>query len=239
VTRAARLVAAAVIALIVTAPTAAHAGDAGLTVDAPDGPLFDAADIFPGWAQRSELQVGNDTDAPAAISLEATDIVDLENGCNHPESLADDTCDTNGGELGEQLLLTLYADADGDGQVDPTPAWSGTLRQLTTAVPLASHLASGASTPVRIDAALPLTSGNETQTDQVAFDLRISLAGDTVVVEGARHTRTPEHGVLETVVDHLPFTGTPADRLVAGAGWTVGAGLLLMLLARRRRPRAA
>jgi hypothetical protein len=222
-----------------TTPTFAYAGDSGLTVEPAGSPMFDVTNIYPGWTQSGELRIGNNTDAGATITLEATDIVDLENGCNHPESFADQTCGVEGGELAEQLLMTLYVDDDGDQQVEAAPTWSGPLRELADdPVPVATHLAAGATTVVRVDASLPSTSGNETQTDQVAFDLRVSLEGVTVVVEGAKHTRTPDRGVLGSVVDHLPFTGTPAGRLVTGAGWLAGAGLLLLLLARRRRPRA-
>jgi hypothetical protein len=244
--RTARITAALAAAAAFSVPVAAHAADNRISVNTGSGwthdagePLLDVTHIFPGWSQSRELQVRNDGTSAATLSMIVTNIDDAENGCNHPESFVDTTCGSDGGEPSGQLQLTVYVDPEDDGTFETEPVWSGTPADLSTAALLADEMDTDEALGLRVDASLPYESGNETQTDQVAFDLQLSLEGDTVVVEGARHTREPERGVVGTVVDHLPFTGSPTGRLAAGAGWLVGAGVLLTMLARRRRLRTA
>jgi hypothetical protein len=202
-------------------------------------PLFDFDRIAPGWTGERTLRVRNDGSGVATLALSAGDIVEAENGCNHPESVVDTSCGGDQGELGHQLQLTVYTDPDGDGVFDTTPAWTGGLYDLRRAAVLAGDVGAHAVTGVRLDATLPDASGNETQTDQVGFDVRLSLEGDTssgtVEVKGTRTTRSPQHGLLGGVTGMLPLTGSPTGRLLAGSLWLLLAGGALALLGRARR----
>jgi hypothetical protein len=246
---AATLAAAAAIAVGTT--TIAHADSGYVQIKSgtewardATAPLFDVSHIYPGWTGSADLAIRNDTDDSATFAVTAVDIVDLENGCMHSEAVVDATCGPDEGELSRQLQLSAFLDPDDDGTFEATPRWTGTLADLTTAAVLTDDLAPHAVVGLRMDATLPTTSGNETQTDLIDFDLRLDLAGTgsaaTTRVEGARHTRQqPGTGVLGDVTDSLPFTGSPAERLVAGGLWLTILGACALMLARTRRRRLA
>jgi hypothetical protein len=217
------------------APTTSDTGQVSINTGSgwthhPTKPLFDFTRIVPGWSGTAILGVRNDSDTSALLALKVTDVVDKENGCNHSESLVDTTCTGDAGELGGEIVLTVYGDADNDGSYDPAPAWTGSIRDLDHASAL-GDLTAGASRNLEIVAGLPVNAGNETQSDQVSFDLLVSLNGAGVAVEGTKTTRAPGGGLLGRAIDQLPFTGTPAERLVAfalslllmGAALTLGA----------------
>jgi hypothetical protein len=202
----------------------------------PTTPLFDFTRIAPGWSASTTMAVRNDTDLPAAIGLNAADVVEDENGCNHPETYADTTCTgSNAGELGKEIILTVYADAGNDGSYDASPTWTGSIEALEQRVTLASQLPAGGATSYKIDAELPTSSGNETQTDQVSFDLEVALDGTSVAVQGTKITRHPGSGPLHRVLAKLPLTGTPAERLAAAGLSLLLVGTALMLAGVHRR----
>jgi hypothetical protein len=204
----------------------------------PSTPLFDFSRIAPGWTGTATIAVRNDGAQAAALGLSATNIVEDENGCNHPESFADTTCTgPDAGELGKEVVLTVYADPEDDGSFQATPTWSGTIEDLRQATNLAAQLPPNAITSYKIDAQLPMSSGNETQTDQVAFDLSLDLDGASVSVQGTKVVRPPAAGPLARALDQLPLTGTPAERLAAAAVALLILGTALLLAGTRRRRR--
>jgi hypothetical protein len=230
--------------VVAIAPTAAYADDGHISVNVGNGwehdasaPLFDITNIFPGWTDSRTLHVRNDSDQTASLSLAATDVVEDENGCNHPESFADSTCGADEGELGSQLLLTAYVDPDNDGSFEATPTWTGTVQQLETATDLLGAVPSGGVVGLRLDAELPYASGNETQTDQVEFGLRLTLDGASTEVEGTKVVRHQNGGPATRVLGGLPFTGSPVERLVQAGLWAALAGGFLVLAGRSRRRR--
>lgn len=245
-TRIAVLVGAGVAAI---APaTAAHASGpphislndgSGWTRDATE-PLFDLSDIAPGWSSTATVSVRNDGGAAAALILKSSNIVDNENGCDHPESIVDSTCSgDDAGELGHEMTFAVFPQ---DSSVT-TPIWQGTLYDLEQGVMLADTVEPNAIDTYRIEAQLPYSSGNETQTDTVGFGLRwtLSAAGSssTVAVKGAKFIRTPRGNVVQRVLHSLPFTGSDIGRLLGGSLGLVCAGAALTMLARTsRRPRA-
>jgi len=199
----------------------------------PTGPLFDFVGLGPGWTSTSALAVRNDSDEASALTFRASDIVDDENGCNRPESLVDMTCSGNdAGELGREMVFTVYS--QGNPQV---PMWRGNLYDLTAGAKLDSSVAPNQIDSFSIVAELPYSSGNETQTDSVSFDLVVGLDGATVAVEGTKTTRPPTSNPVTRAIDQLPFTGTPAQRLVAAALTMLLIGTVLVLLLRRPRMR--
>jgi hypothetical protein len=244
--RFARLLAAVGLSATIALTAApAWAASPGISINTGSGwthdsttPLFDFTRIVPGWTGSATLAVRNDTDAAADIGLRATNVVEAENGCNRPESLVDTTCTgNNAGELGKEIVLTVYSDPEHDGTYQSTPTWTGTIEDLRQAAPLTRQLNAGDSVGYRIDAELPYSSGNETQTDQVGFDLVIGLNGTSVAVEGTKITRS-RGGVLNEITDRLPFTGAPAMRLAAaGLSLLLAGALLILMVTRRRRVR--
>jgi len=257
-------------------PAAAHADSWTISVNTGTGwvhdsatPLFNIDRLAPGYGQTATLMVRNDSPDAAALSLSATDLVEFENGCMHSEAVIDTTCGATQGEIGKELVFSVFADPENDGTYEATPRWTGTLYGLATPATLASSLPGSGVIGLRMDMALPSSSGNETQTDSVDFAFRFALAGagvaalpgisggsgspstgpgtgistpqgpGSVEVKGIKATRHPHSGVLHDITSQLPFTGTPAERLVAGGLWLLIAGTALSMLGRmhrRRRP---
>jgi hypothetical protein len=226
------------------APSTAEAGQISVNTGSgwshdPTTPLFDVTRIAPGWTQTVTLAVRNDGGAGASLTIRTADVVDDENGCNHPESFVDTSCNgDDAGELGGEITLAVYTDADDDGSYDATPAWTGSIRALEQPGTL-GELAAGAARSYKIQAALPSSSGNETQTDRVGFDMIVALDGADVLVEGTKTTRS-SGGIVHRVIDALPLTGTPAERIVAAGLWLLVIGAALTLAATRRgKPQSA
>jgi len=211
---------------------------AGWTHD-PATPLFDITRIVPGWTGSASLGVRNDSDGTAALSIKTTNVVEDENGCNDPESYVDTTCSgDNTGELGKEIVLSVYADPENDGSYQSSPTWRGTIEDLTHATTLDAQLAAGGTRSFKITAELPRSSGNETQSDQVSFDLQVRLDGidaASVAVEGTKTIRTDGPGPLRHIIDALPLTGTPSERMVAAALCLLLMGTALTLGVRHRR----
>lgn len=229
-------------------------------------PLFDVSRMAPGFDQSATMLVRNDATDAGDLSLSSTDIVEYENGCMHSEAVVDTTCGALQGELGHELVFSVYADPDNDGTFETTPRWTGTLYDLAKPVDLLNDLAGGGIAGLRVEMTLPHSSGNETQTDQVGFSLRLTLTGaggedsspgssgsgpstgpgsistpqgpGSVEVKGIKVVRHPHTGLLHDITSELPFTGTDSERLVAGALWLLIAGTSLALLAKTRRRRA-
>jgi hypothetical protein len=255
-------------------PTPAHADSWTISVNAGNGwvhdsatPLFNVDRLPPGYGQTATLMVRNDSQDAAALSLSATDLVEFENGCMHAEAVIDTTCGATQGEIGKELIFSVFADPENDGTYEATPRWTGTLYDLATPATLASSLPGGGIVGLRVDMTLPFSSGNETQTDSVDFAFRFTLAGaggpvtpgtsgnlgspstgpgagtttpqgpGSVEVKGIKATRHPHSGVLHDITSQLPFTGAPLERLVAGGLWLVIVGTALSMLARVRRRR--
>jgi hypothetical protein len=205
-------------------------------------PLFDFSRIAPGWSATKTVDVRNDLPAAATLHLTAANIADNENGCDHSERYVDTSCaGPRAGELGHELVFAIHRVAD-NGSVDPSTLWSGTVYDLEHGVVLDDSLPSRASQSYELAAELPTTSGNETQTDTVGFDLTLTLedggTASSTSVEGAKFTR-PSSGSSLPLIAALPFTGSPASRMIASAAWLLIAGALMIVLARlRRRPGA-
>src|SRR5947209_6540902 len=130
--------------VVAAAPAMADSGHisintgSGWTHDASH-PLFSVDRITPGWSGSTSLSVRNDSSETANLTLEPTNIVDDENGCDHPESYVDSTCSgANAGELGHELILRVYDQTD-----SASPIWQGNLYDLESNPTLDSNVASG------------------------------------------------------------------------------------------------
>ena len=228
-------------------------------------PLFSVDKLAPGYGRTSSLRVRNDASDPGDLVLSANDIVEYENGCMHSEAFVDATCGATEGELGKELIFGVYLDPQNDGSFEASPTWTGTLYDLTTATTLLNSIPGGDIVGLKVDMTLPSSSGNETQTDDVDFSFRLTLTGagspgspgttsgsgpsagsgsdstpqgpGSVEVKGVKVTRHQHSNLLHDITGQLPFTGTPTERLVAGALWLLVAGTALSLLAATRRRR--
>jgi hypothetical protein len=254
--------------------TAAQAVTQDLSINLGSGwvhdsstPLFAVAGFAPGFSQTRTLLVRNDTTDLGELALSADDIVEFENGCVHSEAFVDATCGATDGELGKELLFSVYVDPENDGTFQPAPTWAGTLYDLASPASLLASIPGGGIVGLKVDMTLPSSSGNETQTDDVDFSFRLTLTGagspgspgttsgsgpsagsgsdstpqgpGSVEVKGVKVTRHQHSNVLHDITGQLPFTGTPTERLVAGALWLLVAGTALSLLAATRRRRLA
>jgi hypothetical protein len=267
-------VAAATAALVAVPATAAQATTQDISINLGSGwvhdaatPLFAVTGFAPGLSQTQTLLVRNDTTDAGDLALSADSIVENENGCMHSEAVIDFTCGATQGELGHELVFSVFLDPENDGSYQAAPTWTGTLYDLTTPATLLTNIPGGGIVGLKVDMALPFSSGNETQTDDVDFSFRLSLAGSgspdspgstsgsgpsagsgpvstpqgpgSVEVKGIKVTRHPHHSVLHDITSELPFTGSDTERLVAGALWLLVAGTALTLLAKTRRRRTA
>ena len=258
---------AAAAAMVLVPVTRAHADAHTISINIGAGwvhdsstPLFAVNRFAPGMSQSAAIEVRNDSSDPADLTLSSANIVDYENGCVHSEAIVDTTCGALQGELGHELVFSVYADPKNDGNFDATPRWTGTLFDLTTPVDLLTNMSGGAVVPLRVRMTLPSLSGNETQTDSVNFGLRLTLSDAGTLVGGSsggtqtqsssgpgstevkgikviRHQHN--HGLLPDIAKELPFTGSAVGRWAAGSAWLVIAGLLICLLSRKPKGRGA
>jgi len=237
-------------------------------VDFSSAPLFSFDKIMPGDIRNAAIQIRNNSATATDLTLSTTDIVEFENGCTAAEADVDSTCGATEGEIGRHLSFAIFADPEDDGVFEPAPRWTGTLYDLSTPADLLDGIAGNGVVGLRIQMILPLTTGNDTQSDQADFSFRLTLTGagspdspggstsgsgpsagsgpdstpqgpGSVEVKGVKVTRHQHSNVLHDITSQLPFTGTPTERLVAGALWLLVAGTALSLLAATRRRRTA
>jgi hypothetical protein len=232
---------AATVAGLAFAAQPAWADGGFLSVDTGSGwthdatqPLFDFSHLAPGRSDAADVRLRNDGTVTSTLTISAHDIVDAENGCAHSELLVDTTCgDGDTGELGHELELSIYSTA-----APTTPVWQGTVYDLAQPVVLDDADAAGHVDAYRIEASLPRSSGNETQTDTVRFGVQLALTANgttsTVAVEGVKVTRPTSGSLVHRL---LPFTGAPVGWIVGGgmALLGLGAGLLRTSTSGRRR----
>ncbi len=228
----------------------ASADDGSLLVDVPgDGvgfthdpgnPLLDVQRLYPGSSGDGTMGVRNTSAYDARLDLGAADIVSLENTCVRPERRdPGEGCDADGGELAGWLAVTVTRE-------DVTPAevlWSGQLAALAQGATLTDDLPAGATWQMRMTVSLPWSAPNDTMTDSVTFDTRLtasSQAGESTVAGphvSAAAGAKPRAGHQVT----LPLTGGTIslwwlllDAVVLLAGTTL---LTLSRLGRTSRSR--
>lgn len=197
-------------------------------------PLFQLGGAVPGWQQSRSFEVRNDTAAPTEIGLQSDNVVERENGCMHGEAAVDSTCGADQGELGHTLRFSVYLGSA------TAPAWSGSLYDLVTPIVLIQSLPPDSAETVRMTATVPWSTGDEIETDSVAFDLGIisqqsgpQVLGESVHRGGAGTATVSGAGFPST--SHLALTGLDLLLDVVAAFACIGAGGVLLVLARSRR----
>lgn len=174
-------------------------------------PLFDLAGIAPGDSGSATLVVTNPRDGAVTVRVGVASLRTDDNGCVEPERAAgDETCASGGGELQDELWLTLAVDSAERVLGSRTLAtWAE--RPATDPIDLSPH----ASRTYELSYRLPLESSNLTQSDLVEFRLRVELEGDSDV-------GSEPPSVVVPATPSLPSTGAPT-------GAPVMLGLLLVL----------
>ncbi|NJC71081.1 hypothetical protein HC031_15370 [Planosporangium thailandense] len=217
------LVAAGVVGPGVAAGTAA-AASSHLIVETPRdlagrprAALLETTGFAPGRSDAGTVAVRNDSDAPARLTITATDVRDDDNGCTRAERLVDNGCGPGQGELGSEVVVSLDVARDSAGPY--TPIWQGAFASLRRGVVAGALLAAHERRVLRLAVRLPIQSGNETQTDRLGFTLDLTLEGDF-----GTETGTVPGSPLGGGPNWLPVTGLPAAVLLA---LSAGVGLLL------------
>lgn len=211
----------------------------------PATPLLDINNLAPGRSSAGTIGVRNGYADDGDLALQAIDVHNFENGCNHPEQLAGDTsCGDPGdgaGELGDVLTLTVQF---GDTIAGPWTAtvFTGTVNDLKAAAHLGVTVPAGADRYLLVTAALPGPTGNEVQTDNITFGLRVNLAsgagtggaGVAGVAVGPASGGSA-HGPSTGSAGWLASTGAPVLMWGAAGVLFLCCGLLLVSFARGRR----
>jgi hypothetical protein len=207
----------------------------GFTVN-PHGSLIDTSRLVPGHNAAGTMGVRNGSADSADLGLKITDTTDLDNGCTRAERVVDPTCGSGVGQIGRELSFTV---ALADRRTGPyAPTWTGTAAQLARGISVARGVAAHTARWVRLDVALPSSSGNETQTDTFAFAVRVMLQssfGVEGIQIGGGGVSTDSHELTTQGYLGLPFTGVKAVMLIGAAAFLVACGLLFVALGSVRR----
>jgi hypothetical protein len=159
-----------------------------------DEPWLEVDDLAPGSVRTRDVVLWNTTDQPMDLHLQVTRLEDDENGCVDPErQVAGEECGVDGGELSSWLTVELVPRAE---------AGTGPAAGSTTAASLVELAEAPQQVPATIRAGEELAlvlrlrflpeSVNDTMTDQVGFDLRLTASHGgrppaVLGVEGFRH----------------------------------------------------
>jgi hypothetical protein len=194
-------------------------------------PLVDVTALIPGASTSAGFEVRNPRQQPVTASVRLVGLTSDDNGCNHPETLAGDTtCGAGGGELQDDLVFRLLA-VDGE---DRRSIGEGVLSALEgQLVSDDVALAVGASRAYVVEYELPASSPNITQTDQLGFDIEVTI--EAVASGGARvlGSSMQRRDVVTIVGAELAATGGGLP-VVGPAAVLVGLGACLVVAARAR-----
>ncbi|RNL80189.1 hypothetical protein [Nocardioides marmorisolisilvae] len=188
-------------------------GDAHGFVHVSNTPVFSDLNLAPGLTTSGTVSVRDSSSFAADLTLRATDLRDLENGCLRPETNDGDvTCDPNGGELSKWLVLTVRTAAGAQ-------LWQGTLASLGSSGAALGSIDPGETETLAMSLEFPRSAGNDTMSDSTAFELRFSAKsenGGTAVSAPASTvgsngvTASPGHGGV------LPASGNPITARMLG-----------------------
>lgn len=184
----------------------------GFTHD-PGAPFLDVSRLYPGSSGSGYLDVRNASAYDATLDLTALDLVSQENGCLRPETREPgEGCDADGGELEDWLEVTVTHENLPGGAPDQV-LWQGDIGSLTSGADLGTTLPAGATWRIGITVALPQAATNETMSDSLTFDARLTATGDggTSTVDGPQvdvsGPRPHSTGLLHGTDIVLPATG--------------------------------
>jgi len=146
--------------------------------------FFNFRDVKPGDSGEDTISIHVDNN-DSWLRLVIKDVADLDNSCTEPEEESNDTCtvatpDTNpgDGELRENLLFSVFTDADCDniqdtGDVTIISAGPIDLQGETWQLP--SFLPGDTKVCFGVEWSLPSTVGNEVQTDSLGATMEFQV----------------------------------------------------------------
>ena len=207
---------------------------AGFTIH-PQGTLIDTTRLAPGRTATGTMGVRNGSADPADLRLKIIDVTDLDNSCTRAESVVDPACGSGVGQIGSELVFTVALADSHAGRFAET--WSGTATQLERGIAVTQGIAAHAARWVRLSVALPMSSGNETETDTFGFAVRVMLQtsfGVEGIQIGGGGVSTDSQGVTTQGFLGLPFTGVQAVVLIGAGAFLVACGLLFVVLGSMR-----
>jgi LPXTG-motif cell wall-anchored protein len=208
--------------------------DIGFTAS-PRGALLDFDRLSPGGSTQGTFAVRNDAPNSGKLSIALRDVHDDDNGCRPSEALVDHGCGDGQGELGSQTVLTVAASDNVGGPF--RAVWTGSPRSLAQTRATVRTLPASATTWLRLTIALPASSGDETQTDELHFGVVLTLTGEfgrvSTVIE------QPPAGLGGLPFGRLPVTGAPLVAIMVLGGGLIVAGGGVLGPFRRRRARGA
>jgi predicted ribosomally synthesized peptide with SipW-like signal peptide len=155
------------------------AGTLDLNVD--DGNInvvkFTVTDANPGATGGGTWIVKNVGSVAGYLDLEAISQINDDNGCTEPEAaVPDTTCGAGEGELGANMNIDLFVDANNNGVNDSeTVIYAGPLSGIAASYDLSLALAAAATNYIRLNYTIPTTVGNIIQSDSTTLNLSFEL----------------------------------------------------------------
>jgi hypothetical protein len=237
----ARAAALAVLGSVLMLGGPAFADNGSLLVDVPgDGvgfthdpaaPFLDVSRMYPGSSGSGYLDVRNASSYDATLNLSVLDLVSHENSCLGPEAREPgEDCASDHGELQNWLGVTVTREDLPDGAPDQV-LWQGDLGSLASGADLGGSFPAGATWRLRMTVSLPQAATNETMSDSLTFDARLTATspGGTSTVDGPQvdvsGPKAHSGGPLPGPSVALPATGATVslwmlllDALVLGVG---------------------
>jgi hypothetical protein len=218
---------------------------AGFTHD-PGVPFLDVSRLYPGSSGSGYLDVRNASAYDTKLDLAVLDLDSQENGCLRPETREPgEHCDADGGELEDWLQVTVTREDLPTGTPDQV-LWRGDLGSLATGADLGGSFPAGATWRLRMTVDLPQAATNETMSDSLTFDARLTAtgAGGTSTVDGPQidvsGPKAHSTGLLDGTNVVLPATGGTVSLwmlLLDALVLIVGASLVWVGWVRPRRMR--
>jgi hypothetical protein len=223
---------------------------AGFTTT-PSTPLLDMTRLAPGLTTTGDMGVRNGSTGTVDLALQFVNVTSDENGCTHAELAMPGGCSAGPGQLADKLVFSVdVADSQNGTYV---PQWTGSAAGLEGGVQVATGITSGTEKWLRLSAGLPMSVGNEVQSDTFGFDLKVVLSGPggglgvdaasdsqgSAVVSGGGLSGGYGVGALSASRGSgLSSTGVPTALLLSAGLLLILSGALLVSGVRqsRRRP---
>jgi len=140
--------------------------------------FFNFADVKPGDSGEDTISLHIDNN-DAWMRLVIKDVANLDNSCNEPEQGAEPACLSNNvGELGQNLLFSVFTDANCDNilnDTDQTLISEGTIDLQGETWALPTPLKANTTTCYGVTWKLPSTVGNEVQTDSMTATMEFQV----------------------------------------------------------------
>jgi hypothetical protein len=151
------------------------AGTLDLKVNTVDNPTstFTVSNVYPGATGSVSVTLTNSGTIAGNLATSIISVTNAPGTTPEPEAALPTT---DNGELGANMLVTIWVDTDGDGSLDTgeTSLYSGTLNAATGSLTV-GNLAGGASTHIGISYSVPTTVGNVIQGDICTFSIQYVL----------------------------------------------------------------